>query len=259
VRESTGDEIVRTSVAPAAVGGSVVDAPASRAGDVEPVELATRAARRSDAASALLLKHRPLLLSLASGFRDRQPVVESAIRGSSMAPTIPPHTRLQIRVLGQPLCRPGEVVYYLADDGYVVHRVVYRAHRGAAPDYLLTCGDNRLAPDPPVPIDRVLGIVIGVQTADGWRSPGSPIFRRRLTRVIRAVSLAAMIGALRLSPHAARRLALLLLKLEIAGRACLRRVRQGLQRTPRGRAGRVAHEPGTVAIPDTSAEHRPAV
>jgi hypothetical protein len=258
VRESSGLETVGTSGAPAAAGCFEFAGASSRPADLEPGEPATRAAARSNAASALLLKHRPLLLSVASDFRDRQPVFESAIRGSSMAPTIPPHARLQLRVVGHPHCRAGDVVYYLADDGYVVHRVVYRARRGAGRGYLLTCGDNRLAPDPPVPIDRVLGVVLSVQTADGWRPPGPPNIRRFSKRVIRAVSLAAAVAALRLSPAAARRLARLLLELEDLGRAGLGRVRHHLQSRPRGRTVRPVREPEAGGVSDVRARSRPS-
>jgi len=166
---------------------------------------------------------------LASEFRDRQPIIESAIHGSSMAPAVPPGARLRVRLLGQQPCEPGDVAYYWSNDGYTVHRVVYRARRDKDRDYLLTCGDNRLAPDPPVPSDRLLGTVIAVETPDGWRPPGpaivaGPFYRRAIHRL----TVATMIAVLWVSPAAAARLGIILLTLEAYGRARVARFRQRL-------------------------------
>jgi hypothetical protein len=180
----------------------------------------TPAARRLRAVSAFLLERPPLLLPVASLFREREPIFESAIRGPSMEPTLPSHARLRVRTLGREPCRPGDIAYFLVGDGYMVHRVVYLADRGPARGYLLTCGDNRLAPDPPLRSDRVLGTVIAVEMANGWR---------------RALTLVAMIAALWGSAAGAGRLAALLLDLELAGRASVRRCRR---RRRRGQFGR---------------------
>jgi hypothetical protein len=168
----------------------------------------------------------PRLLPLAAMLGDGQDVFESAIRGSSMAPAVPPRARLRVRLQsGQP-CAPGDVVFYQADDGYMVHRVVYVAGRSGDGRYLLTCGDNRLAPDPPVRPDQVLGTVIAVQGASGWRPPGPPRIPRRGKRVVRAITVRAMIVVLGLSLSAAGRLARALLPLEMASRAALARLRR---------------------------------
>jgi hypothetical protein len=166
-------------------------------------ESGTPETRRVRAVSAFLLDHPPLLLPLASHFREPQLIFES----------------------GPQPCQPGDVVFYLADDGYIVHRVVYRARRGSAPDYLLTCGDNRLAPDPPVQGNQVLGTVIAVQNARYWQPPSPPTTAPFYKRMIRAITLTAMITALWFSAVAARRLAAILLDLELVGRASVRRWR----------------------------------
>jgi hypothetical protein len=190
-----------------------------------------RAAERSRTASTLLREHAALLLPLASSFRDSQPVFESAIRGSSMSPALPSRARLRVQVAADPPWQPGDVVYYLGDEGYVVHRVVYRMD----PDLLLTCGDKRLAPDPPVQASRVLGTVIGVETASGWRAPGPPDIGPWYRRAIRAATLAATIVACRVSPPSARWLALRLRNGEALGRAAAGRLRARLRRGARTR------------------------
>jgi hypothetical protein len=217
---------VSVAAARAARGGAYSGEQETKSG-----EAVAATTRRLRAVSEFLLDHPPLLVPLASGFRERLPIVESAIHGSSMAPAIPPGARLRIRLLGQQPCQPGDVAYYWAHDGYTVHRVVYRARRGSTHDYLLTCGDNRLAPDPPVPSDRVLGTVIAVETDGGWRGPGpaiavGPPYRR----AIRALTVGATVAALWFSAAAAGRLAMVLLTLEAYGRARAPRWRQRFRR-----------------------------
>src|SRR5215813_9031398 len=94
----------------------------------------------SPAAGALSRGHARLLSPLTSPVDSAEGDVECAIRGSSMAPAIPPGARLQVRFGGQP-GHVGDVVLYLADGGYTVHRVVYRARRTSDADRLLTEGD----------------------------------------------------------------------------------------------------------------------
>ncbi len=198
----------------------------------DPVEASTLATRRLHAVSAFLLNHESVLLVLASHFRGRGAVFESAILGSSMSPAVPSRARLRVRLLGEEPCRSGDVVYYLANDGYMVHRVLYQPRRGAAAGYLLTRGDRCVAPDPPVRKDRILGTVIAVQTAGGWRPPGPPMSGSVYHRVIRAITLTATIAALWLSVSAARRLAAVLLKLESAARGPAERFLRRLRLTP---------------------------
>jgi hypothetical protein len=193
-----------------------------------------RADQRLRAVSSYLVSHPPTLLPLASQLRGLDPLFESSIRGSSMEPAIPSRSRLRVRVRGTEPSQVGDVVYYLADDGgYVVHRVVHRA-RNAAAGYLLTRGDNCLAPDPPLLPSRVLGTVVEVQTSDGWRPPepacaGSPGY----TRLLRAMSLGAMIALLWVCAPAASRLAVRLRRMEALGRRAARRL---LRRHRRQRA-----------------------
>jgi hypothetical protein len=171
---------------------------------------------------------------LASQLGDSQPfLLESTIHGSSMSPAIPAGSRLRVRVSRQSSCQLGDVVFYLADGGYTVHRVICRARRSLGPDYLLTAGDARFAPDRPVPGSSVLGVVVQVCIGGTWRSVGPPVARSWYHRVVRAITLPITSVAFRISVTVAGRLADRLLTLESLGRIAL----GGLRRRRRGPAG----------------------
>jgi hypothetical protein len=178
------------------------------------------------AVSAFLLDRAHLLLPLASQFGRAQPDFESAIRGNSMAPVIPGGARLRVRVSGQQPCQVGDVVFYLADGAYTVHRVVYRARRTPDANYLITAGDARFAPDPPVPCGQVLGTVVAVKINDRWQPLDPQTAGPWHRRIVRAVTLPAMITTMWFSVAAADRLAALLLTLESGARAVRRRLVQ---------------------------------
>ena len=129
-------------------------------------------------------------------------------------------------------CQIGDVVFYLADGGYTVHRVVYRPRRTSDVEYLLAEGDARFAPDPPVPCRQVLGTVVAVQIDGQWQPvgprPASPWYRR----VVRITSLTAMIVTMWFSIGAAERLAALLLSVETRGRMARRRLLHGGRGAP---------------------------
>jgi hypothetical protein len=150
-----------------------------------------------------------------------------------MSPAIPARTRLRVRVTKQSSCQPGDVVFYLADAGYTVHRVLYRARRTLGPDYLLTAGDARFAPDRPVPVSRVLGVVVDVYVGGHWQPVGPPVARSWYHRIVRAITLPATIAALRLSATAAGRLADGLLIVESFSQLALGRFRHR-RRAPAG-------------------------
>jgi hypothetical protein len=200
-------------------------------GAPEPEEsaVAPAAAARLQAATGLLRNHPDLLLPLASRFGEQEVVFESAIRGSSMAPTIASYARLQVRRSGQQDCRVGDVVYFQTEGGYVVHRILQAVRCRTGEAYLLTCGDRRLAPDPPIRADKILGTVVAAQTPEGWRgveafAPAAP------RRVVRSLSLKAMVVATWYDPGLASFVARGLLALETAGRLWAGRVRRRLRR-----------------------------
>jgi hypothetical protein len=92
----------------------------------------------------------PLLQeALAREGRARLP-----LRGDSMLPTLPLACEIEVAPLGREP-RPGELLVFALGAGLVAHRLT--AQRGAA---WIAQGDNRRAPDPPLPRDQVLGRVV---------------------------------------------------------------------------------------------------
>lgn len=200
-----------------------------------PAESDPLAARRIGAVSSFLLDREPLLPALAAHLGGREEVFESAIRGSSMSPAIPSLARLRVRLLADRRCRPGDIVYFLSNDGFMVHRVIRQLRDSSTASHLLTFGDNCLSPDPPVRMDRILGIVVAVRIAGDWRPPGPPINASVIHRAIRAASATAVIVAFRFSAAAARRLVAALTALESVGRAPIGRLLRSLHLIPSGR------------------------
>jgi len=176
------------------------------------------ASDRIGAVSEFLLDRESLLPAVASRL-GHDAEFESAIRGNSMYPSIPRFSRLRVRLLGTRSPGPGDVLYFLADDGFMVHRVVHQVLAGSGDRYYLTIGDNCLAPDPPVPEHRVLGIVIAVEMASGRRPPGPPRSSSALHRISRGISISATSLVSRVSVPAASQLASLFRWFEDVGRA----------------------------------------
>ena len=216
---SQGDEITRMKPAPTSTPRiGLANAP-NLPLEKNPAGSDTPAIRRIRAISAFLLDRDPLVLALASRLGGRDVVFESAIRGSSMSPAIPGRVRLRVRLLVEQPCHPGDIVYYLADNGFMVHRLVYQPRQCSAANYVITFGDNCLAPDPPVRKDRILGTVIAIETAGGWHPPGPPSRGSVYHRLFRVITYAATIATFWVSISAARRLAVILADLESVGRA----------------------------------------
>jgi hypothetical protein len=171
---------------------------------------------------AFLVDHSQLLLPLGLHLGPGQPDFESGVRGSSMAPVIGAGARIRVRPGGGMSCRVGDVVFYLADGGYVVHRVVYRPGQTADEDYLLTEGDARFAPDSPVSWRQVLGIVVAVQYNGQWAPVRPPVPGPWHRRLVRAVTLPVMILVTKVSLVGAQRLAHALLAVEFRARLARR-------------------------------------
>jgi hypothetical protein len=189
------------------------------------VEADTPAAR---AMASVLLQRKLALPALASRLDGEEVVF--VLRGGSMLPSIPSDARFRIR-LGRGLGATGSIVLFATDSDLTVHRVAYRPARGRGASYLLTLGDNCLAPDPPVLQERIVGTVIAVEVAGRWQAPGPTPVRSVCHRLVRAISLATAGAALWLSPDAAGGLARALMQLERGLRApvgrALRRLHAG--------------------------------
>jgi hypothetical protein len=191
--------------------------------DHESMSQAPDTADRIGAVSAFLLDRDSLLPVVASRLGSNA-TFESAIRGGSMAPAIPQYSRLRVQLLDGRVPERGDILYYLADDGFVIHRLVQHVSADSGKRHFLTIGDDCLAPDPPVPESRVLGVVIAVETSSGRRPPGSPQSRSAIHRLVRAVSIPATVVASRISISTGAQVAMLFRQLENAGRARVGRV-----------------------------------
>lgn len=184
-------------------------------------------ADRIGAVSEFLLDRECLLPVVASRL-GHDAIFESSIRGSSMCPAIPRSSRLRVQLLGTRTPGPGDVLYFLADDGFMIHRVVRQLLASSGERYYLTIGDNCLAPDQPVPEHRVLGVVITVDTTSGRRPPGPPQSGSVLHRVARTISVPATYVASRVSVPAGAQISSLFRWFEEAGRARAGRVLRSL-------------------------------
>ena len=144
---------------------------------------------------------------------------ESTIRGNSMAPAIPAGSRLRVRALAGPICKPGDIAYYLSPSGFLVHRIVHQPRRRAAQAHLLTLGDNCLIPDPPVRMDRILGVVVAFHTGGEWQQPGPLVTRSVFHRLARCTACCILIAASWFGVSTARRFEMALRKFESKCRA----------------------------------------
>jgi hypothetical protein len=176
-----------------------------------------KTADRIGVVSAFLLDRESLLPVVASRLGSDE-TFESTIRGGSMAPAVPKFSRLCVRLLGDRVPESGDVLYYLADDGFVIHRLVHHVSPSNCERYYVTIGDNCLVPDPPVSEDRVLGVVIAVETTCGRRPPGAPHSNSIFHRIARGISISATLVASHISISAATRVAALFRWVEDIGR-----------------------------------------
>jgi hypothetical protein len=110
--------------------------------------------------------------AIAAVLRAHGREIESRVEGTSMGATLPESSQVRIRC-GEPDADSRDaIVAFLAGSRLVSHRVVHQGRRGRASQYLITRGDGRLLPDPPVRRGDVLGTVTGVWIGDGWVPPG---------------------------------------------------------------------------------------
>ena len=145
-----------------------------------------------------------VLHALASRLAGPDGVFESEVRGNSMVPAIPGGARLRVRLISGQNCHAGDIVFFLSEQGFMVHRIAWQARRRRASSHTLTFGDNCFVPDVPIRSDQIIGQIIAVQVADGWRVAGPLNFRSFASRLIRRMALTLVICSLRLGVPAAR-------------------------------------------------------
>lgn len=114
-------------------------------------------------------------LALAPLLKRAGSVIESEIRGRSMAGTLVPGTRIRIRCGSGTDYPDGTVIAFIGGRGLVGHRVVSRGRSRQGQTFLLTRGDGSLVCDPPVEQERVLGEIIEWQDGDTWRAVASSL------------------------------------------------------------------------------------
>jgi hypothetical protein len=169
--------------------------------------------------SALVSKHRSIVPTLVQQFGERDAFFEGTIRGGSMSPAIPANSRLLMKVCADHACARGDIIYYWADDRFVVHRVLYCARRYAAAAYVLTFGDGCLVPDAPVKNEQIVGTVISVRIDGNWYPPGPPVYRSACHRLVRRMTAGLVIFALMFGVSAARGVTIFLRRMEGSVRA----------------------------------------
>ena len=156
-------------------------------------------------------------LAIASFLKAHGQEIECRVDGTSMGATLPARSQVRIRC-GEPdeYVRDA-IVAFVAGSRIVSHRIVHRGRRGPASEYLITRGDGRVLPDPPVRLRSVLGTVTGVRVGERWVQPGSPLARPPLRRLPAMLLVLLAKAALELNVRLAERLAMGLL----AARAAL--------------------------------------
>ena len=120
--------------------------------------------------------------------------VDIPINGRSMGATLADGAMARVSLQAGGSCAGGDVVLFRQGGTVVAHRVVRRTA-----GYLMTRGDARIAPDPPVPLERVIGRVEGTVRGDGV-SPLAVPSRSWFVRLIDLPVIWTMFLTLVLSP-----------------------------------------------------------
>lgn len=115
---------------------------------------------------------------------------EVRVSGTSMMPTLRPGDICRVRAGKPSRLRTGDVIVYWGTAQPVVHRVVIC--RGAR---IYTRGDAHLRPDPAVPRDAILGLVVAARRGDrplSLHNSGSQRYTYLVFTWMRAALLAAL-------------------------------------------------------------------
>jgi hypothetical protein len=124
------------------------------------------------AIGSLICRDGERVLAVASRYRTPPQTIESTVQGWSMRDAIPDGSRIRIKLNEPGTEKVGDVVAFLVGTRVVVHRVVYCGRRQPAVGHLLTRGDARIVPDPPLAKAHLLGTVTGIAGGDGWVQVG---------------------------------------------------------------------------------------
>ena len=187
-----------------------------------------------EAAGALLQADPARIVALASSLRAPSRLLESTVDGMSMASSLPPQSRIRIELINRARYELGEVIAFLVGSQVVVHRVVHQGRAGAAAGFVLTRGDSRLVPDPPVAYVRILGPVTGLWKDGRWTEVSGMRRRSLRGRILSSLLLLIARSMLYLSPYATAILLARLHRLEGALRRTLARGFRLRELVPRG-------------------------
>jgi signal peptidase I len=95
--------------------------------------------------------------------------VRLRVTGASMLPSLWPEDVVLIHRIPFREIAPGDVVLFLAQDRFFIHRVLAKSEK-----QLMTRGDALAAPDPPVGSDELLGRVVSIRRGGAVRPPSAP-------------------------------------------------------------------------------------
>lgn len=101
-----------------------------------------------------------VLLALLHEALSREGRFRWRLHGSSMQPTFPVDCEIEIAPLPAAGPRLGDVLVFMSGDALIAHRLVRRTDT-----HWITQGDGRLAPDPPLRPEQVLGQVAAASHA----------------------------------------------------------------------------------------------
>jgi signal peptidase I len=114
------------------------------------------------------------------------------VTGWSMLPTVMPGDTLVIERISPDAVSEGDIVLFVRDRRFFVHRVVTKGSHDAA---ILTCGDAMPAVDPPVPGSNLLGrvslILRNGQRIEPSRNPR--LSHRTVSALVRRSTFAARV------------------------------------------------------------------
>lgn len=112
------------------------------------------------------------LAAMAAGLKRRHQIITSQMQGTSMGATLPSGAHIRIQCAYEASYRPGDIVVFILGTRLIAHRVIACGGFWKKRQVVITRGDALLLPDPPVPLEAVLGTVTAVQEATQWCEPG---------------------------------------------------------------------------------------
>ena len=146
------------------------------------------------------------LRAFASLLKQNERSFDCEVRGRSMGAALADGSHIQVLSGASRGFVPGQVVAFLCGDAVIAHRVVHAGRRGRARGHILTRGDACLLPDPPMPVEAVLGPVL-TMNAGGPGLPPAQAREGRLRRLARGIPSGAVAALMVIHVGLAQRVA----------------------------------------------------